>query len=89
MGILDLILHLLNFATPALVVGVLVALVSLFFYRKRAAARIWYAQVAINFVVGLLVLCAALAFFGNDGKMAAYAALVVSVASCQWWALRR
>lgn len=89
MGPLDLIFHLLNFAIPALVVGVLVALVSPFFYRKRAVARSWYAQAAINFVVGLLALVAALAFFGHDGKMAGYAALVLAVASSQWWALRR
>ena len=89
MGPLDLIFHLLNFAIPALVVGVLVALVSPFFYRKRAVARSWYAQAAINFVVGLLALVAALAFFGHDGKMAGYAALVLDVASSQWWALRR
>jgi uncharacterized membrane protein YdcZ (DUF606 family) len=89
MGALDLILHLLNFAIPALAVGVLVALVSPLIYRKRAVARSRYAQAAINFVVGLLALCAALGFFGNDGKMAAYAALVLAVATSQWWALRR
>lgn len=89
MGPLDLIFHLLNFAIPALVVGVLVALVPPFFYGKRAVARSWYAQAAINFVVGLLALVAALAFFGHDGKMAGYAALVLAVASSQWWALRR
>ncbi len=89
MGPLDLTLHLLNFAIPVLAVGVLVALVSPFLYRKRAVARSWYAQAAINFVVGLLTLLAALAFFGNDGKMAAYAALVLVVASSQWWAMRR
>jgi uncharacterized membrane protein YdcZ (DUF606 family) len=89
MATLDLIFHLLNFAIPALAVGVLVALASPFLYRRRAVARSWYAQAAINFVVGLLTLVAALAFFGNDGKMAAYAALVLAVALSQWWALRR
>ncbi|MDZ7937637.1 MAG: hypothetical protein U5M53_04895 [Rhodoferax sp.] len=89
MGLLDLTFHLLNFAAPALVVGVLVALVSPFLYRKRAVARNRYAQAAINFVVGLLALTAALVFFGHDGKMAGYAALVLAVASSQWWAQRR
>jgi energy-converting hydrogenase Eha subunit A len=89
MGALDLIFHLLNFAIPALVVSVLVALVSPLIYRKRTAAPAKYAQVAINFVVGLLALGTALVFFGRDGKMAAYTALVLAVASCQWWASRR
>jgi uncharacterized membrane protein YdcZ (DUF606 family) len=89
MGALDLIFHLLNFAIPALAVGILVALVSPFIYRKRAVARNRYVQSAINFVVGLLALGTALAFFGRDGKMAAYAALVLAVALSQWWALRR
>jgi uncharacterized membrane protein YdcZ (DUF606 family) len=89
MGALDLIFHLLNFAIPALVVGALVALASPFIYRKRAGARVKYAQVAINFAVGVGVLVVALIFFGRDGKMAAYAAMVLAVAASQWWALRR
>jgi uncharacterized membrane protein YdcZ (DUF606 family) len=89
MGTLDLIFHLLNFAIPALAVGILVALVSPFIYRKRAVARSMYVQAAIHFVVGLLALGVALVFFGHDGKMAAYAALVLAVATSQWWALRR
>jgi uncharacterized membrane protein YdcZ (DUF606 family) len=89
MGALDLIFHLLNFAIPALAVGVLVALVSPFIYRKRAAALSIHVQSAINFAVGVLALGASLAFFGRDGKMAAYAALVLAVALSQWWSLRR
>jgi uncharacterized membrane protein YdcZ (DUF606 family) len=89
MGLLDLIFHLLNFAAPALAVGVLVAVTSPFLVKKRAAARSRYAQAAINFVVGLCALTAALVFFGHDGKMAAYALLVLAVATSQWWAQRR
>jgi uncharacterized membrane protein YdcZ (DUF606 family) len=89
MGALDLIFHLLNFAIPALVVGAMVALVAPFFYRKRTAARSRIVQSAINFAVGVLALGAALVFFGRDGKMAAYATLVLAVALSEWWALRR
>jgi hypothetical protein len=89
MGILDLIFHLLNFAAPALAVAVLVSLVSPFIYRKRVVARSRYAQAAINFVVGLGTLCTGLLFFGHDGKMATYAALVLAIGASQWWALRR
>jgi hypothetical protein len=34
--------------------------------------------------VGVAVLAAGLWFFGRDGKMATYAALVVAVATCEW-----
>jgi len=32
----------------------------------------------------LMVLVAGLVLFGNDGKMATYAALVLAAATCQW-----
>ena len=32
---------------------------------------------------------AGLVFFGRDGKMLSYAALVLVTASSQWWAMRR
>jgi hypothetical protein len=34
------------------------------------------------------VLLGGLWFFGHDGKMATYAALVLACASSQWWMLR-
>ncbi len=42
------------------------------------------AQLAINIVVGLLVLTAGLWYFGRDGMVATYALLVVCMATCQW-----
>ena len=42
------------------------------------------AQAAINSAVGVLVLLVGLWFFGRDGKMATYAALVTLVALSQW-----
>ena len=35
-----------------------------------------------------MVLVAGLVFFGRDGKMATYAALVLAIASSQWLLLR-
>ena len=46
------------------------------------------AQAAINCVAGVLALGLGLWFFGNDGKMASYAAMVVAVATCQWFGAR-
>ena len=89
MGPLDLINHLLNFLAPALVVGVVLALVAPVFMKKRPAALSLLAQVAMNFVAGALALGVGLWFFGHDGKMASYAAMVLATATSQWWALRR
>jgi hypothetical protein len=42
----------------------------------------------MNSVAGALGLLGGLVFFGHDGKMATYAALVLSCASCQWVAAK-
>ena len=89
MGPLDPLNHLLNFAAPALALGLVLAFLAPVFIKNKAMARTRTAQAAINFVVGLLALLAGLLFFGRDGKMASYAALVLATASSQWWALRR
>ena len=89
MGPLDLLNHLLNFAAPALALGLVLAFLVPVFMKNKALARTRTAQAAINFVVGLLALLAGLLFFGRDGKMAIYAALVLATASSQWWAMRR
>jgi hypothetical protein len=84
MGPLDLFIHLLNFAAPALFVAALSVLASRIFLGATAAALAWWAQLAINFIVCLATLLAGLWFFGHDGKMASYAALVLACGSSQW-----
>ncbi len=88
MGPLDLINHLLNFLAPAVAVGAFLAIFGPFLAQKRPRARVFIAQAAINFVAGALVLFASLWLLGNDGKMMGYGAMVVAIASTQWWAMR-
>jgi hypothetical protein len=88
MGPTDLALHLLNFIAPALFIAVLMPLAARIFMKKKSAALAWRTQAAINFVVGLLLLTAGLWFFGQDGKMATYAALVLGCATSQALMLR-
>ncbi|UJB67417.1 hypothetical protein YS110_10395 [Acidovorax sp. YS12] len=76
--------HLFNFAAPALFLALLLALGGRFFGPKGASALAWYAQAAINSVVGCAVLLAGLWWLGRDGRMLTYAALVLVCASCQW-----
>ena len=83
MGILDQLNHLLNFVAPAASVAVLLAVTAPFFMPKRAGAPGIRAQAAINFVAGLLALAFGLWFFGRDGKMASYAAMLLACSLCQ------
>ena len=89
MGPLDLLNHLLNFAAPAVMVGFLLAYGAPIIYRKATIDRTGYAQAAINSVAGVLALALGLWFFGRDGKMASYGAMVVFCAASQAFALRR
>jgi hypothetical protein len=88
MGLLDQLNHLLNFLAPAIVVGVVLAAVGPYFGKKSPSAPAAAAQAAINFIAGAVALALGLWFFGRDGKMATYAAMLVASASCQWWAVR-
>ncbi|MDR3368008.1 hypothetical protein [Rhodoferax sp.] len=46
-------------------------------------------EVALHFIVGCVVLVGGLVVFGHDGKMLTYLALVLAVASSQWFLSRR
>ena len=84
MPLLDLLVHALNFAAPAAFLAVLMPLLARLILRgKQARLNLWV-QVLVTFAVCLAVLLLGLVFFGRDGKMATYAALVVLSASCQW-----
>lgn len=90
MGIWGLILHLGNFVLPALVVAALLApavvgVGGLSGARMRYLWRVW----GLLAGVGLAVLVAGLAWFGRDGKMATYAALVLATGSLACWLQRR
>lgn len=80
--------HLLNLVLPAAAVALLLVLATQLmgglFKSKRPLAQNWYAQTAIVFVANVAVLMAGLVFFGHDGKMLTYAAMVAGAAVCQW-----
>jgi hypothetical protein len=83
----DILNHLLNFVAPAFAVGFLLpALARLVLHRGAGApARsAWWVQGAVNFAVGVAVLAGGLLLFGQDGRMATYAALVLACGSSQW-----
>jgi hypothetical protein len=84
MGPIDLLFHLLSFAAPALFLAFILALGGRLLLRRRPALLPWWAQMALNAVVGLAVLALGLWHFGVDGKIATYAGLAVAMATAQW-----
>ena len=84
MSLLGLLDHLLNFIAPALVVGLLVAAMAPVLMKKSRPHHSWLIQSAINSGANVLVLLAGMLIFGHDGKMATYAAMVLTCASSQW-----
>ncbi len=80
--------HVLNFVAPAATVAILLVLMSRVFSRflvsRRPLAQSLWAQAAIIFIVNVAVMGAGLMIFGNDGKMASYAAMVLAAGAGQW-----
>ncbi len=80
--------HLLNFVAPAATVAILLVLMSRVFSRflvsRRPLAQSLWAQAAIIFIVNVVVMGGGLMIFGNDGKMASYAAMVLAAGAGQW-----
>jgi hypothetical protein len=89
MGLFDLIDHLLNFVAPAIFVAAALALLGRFYMKKVPSALVFKAQFAINIGAGVLALVVGLWFFGRDGKMASYIAMVVAIALAQWLGARQ
>lgn len=88
MNLKDVLLHLLNFIAPALVLAALLPLISRLVLRKQAVLLAGWGQFLVNLVVGVAVLLFCLWWLGRDGKMLAYALLVLAVTSSQWVLLR-
>jgi hypothetical protein len=85
MSFFGLLNHLINFALPAIAMGVLVPLFSRLIWRKLPAKRPLKSQMLITSLACLSVLVAGLVIFSTDGKMATYGAMVAVAAVCQWW----
>jgi hypothetical protein len=81
---LDFANHLLSFIAPAVVVAVLVALGARLVLPASAPPRPLWLAAGLNALAGVLALLAGLWYFGHDGKMATYSALVLAVATMQW-----
>ncbi|MGQ0708333.1 MAG: hypothetical protein ACT4NV_01135 [Rhodoferax sp.] len=81
-------LHFLHFLLPAALVGSLVALCAPLLTGRKFVFYDACTQAGINTLAGMAMLGLGLWYFGSDGKLASYAALVVACASAQWWGSR-
>ncbi|MEK9804013.1 MAG: hypothetical protein VW475_11475 [Curvibacter sp.] len=88
MNLHDILYHLLNFVAPAFGVALLLPLLGRPFFRAQNALVPWWAQMLVNFAVGVAALWLALWWLGRDGKMAGYAILLLATASSQWLLVR-
>jgi len=76
-----LIWHFGGFVVPALLVAVL--LWPAIAFRRPSRGR--WAPLGWLVLAGVMVLLAGLVWFGRDGRMATYAAMVVVQGSLVWW----
>lgn len=84
MDFLDIVWHLGGVIAPAAGLAVGCVLLAPLLGAKQRRPLTFYAQFAIIFAMGLLILGAGLLYFGRDGKMLTYATLVVGVGVGQW-----
>jgi len=88
LGPLAIAIHLLSFAAPAFAVALLITLAAPWLLPRGGRTLGWRARFAITFAAGLATLGAGLWYFGHDGKIATYAALVLVTATAEWLAGR-
>jgi hypothetical protein len=88
MTFLALLGHIAGLLAPAFAVAVMLWILML---RRGARTSGWGARAGLWALmgVGVLVLLAGLLYFGRDGKMATYTALVLAQGSMAWWLRRR
>ena len=87
MSAADLLNHLLNFVAPAFWIAVLLAFGARLVVPGPTRVA-WPWRLALDAGVGVLVLVLGLVLTGHDGSMATWIALVVAMATTEWY-LRR
>lgn len=86
MGPLDLLLHLAGFAAPAFFLALVLPWAGRLVLPRASTPVV--VQGAWILVTGLAALAGGLWYFGRDGKMLTYGALVLVAATTQWLCAR-
>jgi hypothetical protein len=85
-GPIDAAWHLLEFAFPALALGVIAAGLAKLAWRRDLGRIPWRRLAQWAAAAALAAQLAGLVAFGRDGKIATYAAMVLCSALALWWA---
>ncbi len=85
MGPLDFLNHLANLLLPAAALGAVAAALSKVVWRAELAALRWWQLAGPAALVNVVVTVCGLAWYGRDGKMGTYAAMVAATALTLWW----
>ena len=86
MDILGGIWHLLNFFASAAGIGLFSSLMAKLLWRRELSGVAWWRLWLWASGGAALVAVGGLVYFGRDGKMATYAAMVLACALGLWWA---
>ena len=82
---IDAFWHLMNFFAPAAVVGLLAPMLAKLLWWRSLTGVSWARLSRWATAGSALMLIAGLVFFGRDGKMATYGAMVLGCALSLWW----
>ena len=82
---IDAFWHIMNFFAPAVVVGVLAPMLAKLLWWRSLRGVSWARLSRWATGGSALMLIAGLVFFGRDGKMATYGAMVLGCALSLWW----
>ncbi len=85
MGPIDAFWHLLNLFGPAIGLGLIAPTLAKLLWRRALAGVAWRGLAQWVAGTGALVTLAGLLLFGRDGRMATYAALVLTTAAVLGW----
>lgn len=85
MAVLEFVSHVLNFFAPALGVGVLASAGAKLLWRRELQDSSWLRLAAWSGGAGALVLAGDLLLSGHDGRIAAYAAMLLASALALLW----
>jgi len=85
MGPFDALWHLLNFAYPALALGMIAAALAKLLWRRELGPVPWRRLARDAVIACLVVLVVGLVGFGQDGRMATYLGMVAACAVTLWW----
>ncbi len=75
----------MNLFVPALALGALAPALAKLLWRSALAARSWWGLAWPAAALNTLLTAGGLAWTGQDGRIATYAAMVVATALTLWW----